>query len=419
MLTQAPKGTKDVLPSEAYKWHYIEDIMRTKAALYGYREIRTPVFEHTELFLRSVGDTTDVVQKEMYTFFDKGERSITLKPEGTAGAVRAFIENGLFNEPLPLKMFYFTPVFRYERPQAGRFREHHQFGIEAFGGSEATLDAEIILLGLDVIKTAGLKELNLEINSIGCPECRSKYNEALIDYFEAKKESLCELCNDRLTRNPMRILDCKTPSCKKITADAPIILDYICEECTAHFETLQQSLSAAGVQYNINPRIVRGLDYYTKTVFEIICTPKGQLPLTICGGGRYDKLVGQIGDRETCGAGFGMGLERLLMILEEQGVQIPEPQLYKAYIVTGASTQEHIAGLKFAMQLREAGIAAECEHNKRSFKAQFKYADKLKVSYCVIIGDREMQTGKYTLKSMQDGSQEELTPEEIIIRLKG
>ena len=262
MLTQAPKGTKDVTPREAYRWQYAEALMRAQAAKYGYREIRTPGFEHTELFLRGVGDTTDVVQKEMYTFLDKGERSITLKPEGTAGAARAFLEHGLFNEPLPLKMFYFTPVYRYEKPQSGRLREHHQFGVEAFGGSEPTLDAEVILLGWNVLNAFGLNDLTLYINSIGCPTCRKAYNEALKAYFAEKQ--LCETCQSRLERNPMRILDCKDPDCGRDADGAPVISDYLCDECRAHFQSLQALLRAMDVPFRVNPRIVRGLDYYTK-----------------------------------------------------------------------------------------------------------------------------------------------------------
>jgi len=418
MLTQAPKGTKDVIPSESYKWHFIEDIVREKTALCGYKEVRTPVFEHTELFLRSVGDTTDVVQKEMYTFQDKGDRSITLKPEGTAGAVRAFIEHGLFNEALPLKMYYLTPVFRYERPQNGRLREHHQFGVEAFGGSEPTLDAEIIMLGLDVLNSCGLKALELNINSIGCPACRKSYNDALVAYFEDKKADLCELCLDRLGRNPMRILDCKVPSCGEIGKNAPVILDYICDDCKAHFQGLQSALTAAGNAFQINPRIVRGLDYYTKTVFEIIAQQKDGQNITVCGGGRYDKLVEQIGGKPTCGAGFGMGLERILMLLEERGIDIPDKQQMEVFIVVGASAAEHEAGLVLATKMRASGIAAECEHNQRSFKAQFKYADKLGVKYCVIIGERELSCGKYQLKNMQDGTQQELSADEILQQIK-
>ncbi len=414
MLTQAPKGTKDVTPYEAYKWHYVEDVMRRCAELNGYREVRTPVFEHTELFLRSVGDTTDVVQKEMYTFEDKGGRSITLKPEGTAGAARAFVEHGMFNNVLPLKMFYFTPVFRYEKPQNGRLREHHQFGVEAFGAENATLDAEIIMLGYSVLSQCGLKGLTLHINSIGCPECRAKYNAALKAYFQDKK--LCQTCRSRLERNPMRILDCKDPDCGRDGENAPVILDYICEDCRSHFEMLKTLLTEMKVDFTVDPRIVRGLDYYTKTVFEIIAPVDGGV-LTVCGGGRYDGLVEQLSGKKICGIGFGMGFERLLMLLEEQNLLPKAPQLYQVYVGAGTSEKEHIAAFAFTQKLRQAGIKAECEHNGRSFKAQFKYADRLGVDYTVMIGEQELASGKYVLKDMKNGTQQELTPEEIIHRL--
>ena len=414
MLIQAPKGTKDVTPYEAYQWHYVEDIMRRCAALNGYREVRTPVFEHTELFLRGVGDTTDVVQKEMYTFEDKGGRSITLKPEGTAGAARAFLEHGMFNDVLPLKMFYFTPVFRYEKPQNGRLREHHQFGIEAFGAENATLDAEIIMLGYSVLSRCGLKGLALHINSIGCPECREQYNQALKTYFKDKK--LCATCQSRLERNPMRILDCKDPDCGRDAEHAPVILDYICQDCRSHFETLQKLLAELKVDFTVDPRIVRGLDYYTKTVFEIIAPVDGGV-LTVCGGGRYDGLVEQLGGKKVCGMGFGMGIERLLMLLEQQQLMPEAPQQYKVYVGAGTSEDEHSAAFAFTQKLRQAGVRAECEHNGRSFKAQFKYADRLGVDYTVMIGEQELASGKYGLKNMKDGTQEELAPEEIIDRL--
>ncbi len=411
MLTQAPKGTKDVTPKDAYKWHYVEGIMKENARRSGFREVRTPGFEHTELFLRGVGDTTDVVQKEMYTFLDKGERSITLKPEGTAGAARAFIEHGMFNDALPLKMFYFTPVYRYEKPQSGRLREHHQFGVEAFGGSEPTLDAEIIMLGFNVLASCGLKGLTLNINSIGCPKCRDRYNQALKEYFAGKK--LCETCLSRLERNPMRILDCKDVDCGRDAENAPVILDYICDECAEHFEMLKQILTTMEIPFRVNPRIVRGLDYYTKTVFEIIAPVDGG-ELTVCGGGRYDGLVEQLGGKETCGIGFGMGIERLLMLMENQSLLPEEPELFKVYVVSGASNEERIKAFEFVQALRKSGIAAEGDHNKRSFKAQFKYAGKLNVPYTVVIGSEELATGKYVLKNMSDGTQQQLTPEEII-----
>lgn len=272
VITQAPKGTKDVLPSEVYRWHELERIIREQAEKYGFNELRTPIFEHTELFLRSVGDTTDVVQKEMYTFNDKGNRSITLKPEGTASTVRAFLEHGLYNQPLPLKTYYFTPVFRYERPQAGRLREHHQFGVEVFGAPQATLDAELIAFALSIFKNIKIDGLSVNINSIGCPECRKAYNEALMSFLESRKEKLCDTCKERLERNPLRVLDCKVPSCREELKDVPVVLDYLCSNCSEHFNNLKLALNELGISYNIDPMIVRGLDYYSKTVFEIIYT---------------------------------------------------------------------------------------------------------------------------------------------------
>ncbi len=416
MLTQAPKGTKDVTPYESYKWHYVEGIMRKLASVNGYREVRTPIFEHTELFLRGVGDTTDVVQKEMYTFLDKGGRSITLKPEGTAGAARAFIEHGMFNDALPLKMYYFTPVFRYEKPQNGRLREHHQFGVEVFGASEPSLDAEIIMLAFNVLSSCGLKQLSLEINSIGCAECRKKYNDALREYFRGKK--LCQTCQTRLEKNPMRILDCKDPDCGREAENAPEILDYLCQDCREHFEKLKSILDFMGVKYTVNPRIVRGLDYYTKTVFEIVASIDNA-NLTVCGGGRYDGLVEQLGDKQVCGIGFGMGIERLLMLMEMQNVLPQKEQICEVFVVSGTSNEEKNAAFKLVQELRNNGVKADCDHNARSFKAQFKYADKIGASHCVIIGQDELESGMYTLRNMNSKEQTTACESDIINKLRG
>lgn len=413
MNIQAPKGTKDVLPGEAYKWHYIEDILRKCAADYGYEEIRTPVFEHTELFLRGVGETTDVVQKEMYTFLDKGERSITLKPEGTAGAVRAFIEHGLYNNPLPLKTYYFTPVFRYERPQAGRLREHHQFGVEVFGAPEATLDAEIIAMALDIVGRFGIKDLSLNINSIGCPVCRAKYNQALREYFSARSGELCATCRERLEKNPLRILDCKVPSCGEMAADAPVILDYICPDCAAHLEKLKSLLTAAGIEFNIDPHIVRGLDYYVKTVFEIIYTQPDGSKITVCGGGRYDDLSKQMSDVSVASAGFGMGLERILMVMENAGVLPPQEQGCRLYVATigDAAAAE---GFRLVQQIRKSGISAELNHCARSVKAQLKYANKINAQNVIVIGDNEVSADSYTVKDMLKGLETAVRKEDIV-----
>ena len=400
----APKGTKDVTPSEAFKWHFVEDTIKERADIYGYREIRTPTFEYTELFQRGVGDTTDVVQKEMYTFTDKGGRSLTLKPEGTAGAVRSFVEHGLYNSALPLKAYYFTPVFRYERPQAGRYREHHQFGAEVFGATEPTMDAELIAFALDIISSFGINELSLCINSIGCPKCRAEYNAALKEYMNSRREELCSTCRDRLDKNPLRILDCKVPSCGEIAANAPVILDYLCDDCREHFEKLKQLLDAAGIAYTVDPHIVRGLDYYVRTVFEIIYTQPGGDKITVCGGGRYDGLSAQISDVSVASAGFGMGLERLIMVLENAGILPPDDDNCRVFIASMGQRAETEA-FTLAQRLRALGIRAEINHCKRSLKAQMKYADKIRAQSVIVIGDNEVDGDVYTVKDMASGEE--------------
>ena len=413
VITQAPKGTKDVLPSEVYKWHELERIIRELAENYGFYELRTPTFEHTELFLRSVGDTTDVVQKEMYTFNDKGNRSITLKPEGTASTVRAFLEHGLYNQPLPLKTYYFTPVFRYERPQAGRLREHHQFGVEVFGAPEATLDAELIAFALNIFKNIGINDLSVNINSIGCPACRKNYNEALMAFLSSKREKLCSTCKERLERNPLRVLDCKVPSCREELKDVPVILDYLCPECEEHFNNLKLTLDQLGINYKIDLMIVRGLDYYSKTVFEIIYTNAQNESLTVCGGGRYDGLTSQMGDVKTAGAGFGMGLERVLMIMSEQGLDFARPEPAQLFIAS-MGAQAAAKALKLACILRSAGVKAESDHSGRSIKAQLKYANKLEFKNVLVIGEDELNNGIYRLKNMSSGEEQAIKENELI-----
>lgn len=399
MLTQAPRGTKDVLPTESYRWQYIEEKMRKAAALAGYREVRTPVFEHTELFARGVGDTTDIVQKEMYTFQDKGNRSITLKPEGTAGSARCFLESNLYADALPCKMYYLdAPIFRYEAPQSGRLREHHQFGLECFGAAEATADAELILLAFRLLKELGIENLSVQINSIGCPECRPKYHSALKEYLSSRVEYLCEDCRNRYERNPLRVLDCKKPNCQMQVKDAPSMLDYLCDDCKAHFEQLQRCLSTAGIPYRINPRIVRGLDYYTKTVFELITQTKDG-NLTVCGGGRYDHLVNQLGGPDLPAVGFGMGLERVLMLMDSEGIQIPEPLLYDVFVTYMGDNLCHAFSL--TEQLRNRGIRADMDHCGRSLKAQFKYANKTGAMFTATIGDEEASSGTVKIKQME------------------
>ena len=409
-MINIPKGTKDVLPSESYKWHYVERIARETADLYCLNEIRTPTFEHTELFLRGVGDTTDIVNKEMYTFRDKGDRSITLKPEGTSGVARSFIENGLFNGAMPLKMYYITPVFRYENPQKGRLREHHQFGVEVYGGAGADTDAEVIKLAYTVLKKCGLS-VKLYINSMGCPDCRKKYNEALKAYFADKLDKLCPTCRERYYKNPLRILDCKEEECKALCKDAPKIINYLCDDCSAHFKKLQELLTDCGVAYEINPFIVRGLDYYTKTVFEFVTTALGSQG-TVCGGGRYDNLISQLGGTPTCGVGFGMGIERLLMLMEAENVIIPERENVKLYIATMGDAAYKKA-FEIVSALRDKGVKAEVDHAGRGIKAQFKYADKIHAENVVTLGENELASGIAQIKHMADGSLKEVKIGEI------
>ena len=403
MLTQAPRGTRDVLPADSYRWQYIENRMREAAALAGYREARTPVFEHTELFLRGVGDTTDIVQKEMYTFEDKGKRSVTLKPEGTAGAVRCFLEHNLYAEPLPCKLYYLNaPIFRYENPQSGRLREHHQFGMECFGAKEATADAELILTAYHLLRELGIGNLSVEINSIGCPNCRPTYHARLKEFLGGRIDRLCGTCRERFERNPLRVLDCKEKQCQELTKDAPSMLDLLCDECRAHFEELKACLDGAGIPYRVNPRIVRGLDYYTKTVFELV-TETSDGKLTVCGGGRYDNLVEQIGEQSIPAVGFGMGLERVLMLLDGEGIEIPKPAWYDVFVTYMGENRPKAFALVQA--LREAGIKADMDHCGRSLKAQFKFANKTGAPLTAVIGDEEAANGTVKLKRMSDGEE--------------
>ena len=402
MEVQAPKGTKDMLPQDAYKWHFVENKFREIAKFYGMREIRTPMFEHTDLFLRGVGDTTDIVQKEMYTFNDKGNRSITLKPEGTAPVVRAFIENRLFNEAQPTKLYYAIPCFRYENVQKGRLRQFHQFGTEVFGSKEPSMDAEVIAFAMEFLKSLGLKSLSLNINNLGCPNCRPKYNEALKKFLEENYDDLCGLCQSRFEKNPMRILDCKNKNCGEITKNAPIILDYMCEECDTHFTEVKKYLDALNIPYTVDPGIVRGLDYYTKTIFEILNDD-----FTVCGGGRYDRLIEQLGGPEMPAVGFGLGIERLLLTLQNEGIEIPNEGLYDLYI--GARGEDgKLASFKLANALRTRGIKTEINHMGRSLKAEMKYANKIGAKFTVVLGDDELQTENAKLKRMSDGEQFEV-----------
>lgn len=409
LVTNAIKGTLDVLPQESYKTQYVEGAMREIAENFGFFEMRTPVFEHTELFNRSVGETTDVVQKEMYTFNDKGGRSITLRPEGTAGAVRSFLQNGLFNEPLPQKLFYLTSCYRYEKPQAGRLREFHQFGVEAFGAGAPSQDAEIISLANEIFNYLGIKNLSLEINSIGCKTCRQDFQNALKAYFEDRKEELCDTCLSRLDRNPMRILDCKSPVCKEISKDAPKILDYLCPDCRAHFEAVQRYLKALNIPFTVNPEIVRGLDYYTRTVFEFVSNDIGAQG-TVCGGGRYDGLIEELGGKPTPACGFGMGMERLLLLMEAQKTPFPEKKGCDIFIGSMGDTA-NVAAAVLASDLRNEGMAAQFDTLGRSLKAQMKFANKLGASYTAVLGDSELEEKKVKIKNMESGEQTEVSLE--------
>ena len=406
LLTNAIKGTQDTLPQDSYKIRFVEQTMSDIAQNFGFREIRTPVFEHTELFNRSVGDTTDVVQKEMYTFEDKGGRSVTLRPERTAGAVRAFLEHGLFNDALPQKMYYFNSCYRYEKPQAGRLREFHQFGVECFGAESPASDAEIIALATEIFGFLGVEGLELRINSIGCPTCRAEYQKALKAYFTERRNELCDTCGDRLERNPMRILDCKNPECAEIAKGAPVVLDFLCDDCKAHFESLKSYLEAMHIPYKVDPTIVRGLDYYTRTVFEFVTTEIGAQG-TVCGGGRYDGLCEELGGNHIPALGFGLGLERLMLLLETQGVELPGDTKCNIYIAP-AGDRAKLFAAELANSLRQEGIFALFDISDRGIKAQMKYANKIGAEYVVVIGDDEMDSGKAKLKDMETGDEREV-----------
>ena len=405
MNIKRPNGTEDVLPKDVYKWHTIEKIARETAESFGFSEIRIPTFENTDLFLRSVGETTDVVQKEMYTVKAK-ETEFTLRPEGTAGTIRAMLQNGLLNEALPQKVYYMLSCFRHERPQAGRLREFHQFGVEMAGSPAPSADAEVILLAKTILKRLGLKNIELHINSIGCPSCRAKYHEALRAYFEPHKEELCDTCKERLVKNPMRLLDCKSPICKEIGKDAPLILDYLCEECNEHFEAFKNYLSCFGVEYVVDPKIVRGLDYYTKSVFEFITTEIGAQG-TVCAGGRYDGLIEQLGGQHIPALGFGMGFERLLLVMDKQDCDFLTPKTCDIYFATMGETAL-LKAMELVKGLREFGYRAEYDLMGRGIKAQMKYANKIGAVYTMVLGDNELECGKAKLKEMESGKEIEL-----------
>lgn len=405
MNIKRPNGTEDVLPKDIYKWLTVEKIARETAESFGFEEIRIPTFENTDLFMRSVGETTDVVQKEMYTVTAK-ETKFTLRPEGTAGTIRAMLQNGLLNEALPQRVFYILSCFRHERPQAGRLREFHQFGLEMAGSADPCADAEVISLAKTLIERLGLKNIELYINSIGCPECRSKYHEALRAYFNEYEDELCETCSTRLKKNPMRILDCKSPICNNIAKDAPLILDYLCDECRDHFEKLKTYLDNLKIEYKINPKIVRGLDYYTKTVFEFVTTEIGAQG-TVCGGGRYDGLIQQLGGQHVPALGFAMGIERLLLIMEKQGCSYLTPKKCDLYIAT-IGEAALVKAMSLSKELREYGFRAEYDLVGRGLKAQMKYANKIGAAFTMVLGDNELETKKAKLKEMSKGEEIEV-----------
>lgn len=416
-MINIPKGVKDMLPAEAYKWHFVEGKAREIAATFGYKEIRTPTFEHTELFQRGVGETTDIVSKEMYTFIDKGDRSITLKPEGTAGVARSFVENSLYALPQPVKMYYITPVFRYERPQAGRLREHHQFGVEVFGSDSPLVDVEVIMLAKSLFDSVGLTGVELNLNNIGCPVCRAEYNKALKAYFAAHIDEMCETCKERLDKNPLRILDCKVDCGKEVFKNAPKIGDYLCDDCKAHKAVVEDTLTTLGVPFKHNENLVRGLDYYTRTVFEFISTDLGAQG-TVCGGGRYNYLVDDIGGKHTPAAGFGMGLERFISVLEAVGLMCSETGGVKVYLAPVGD-----AAVKFALdlvyRLRGEGISADTDYMERSVKSQMKFADKLGADYAVVLGDKELDEGIAQVKNMKTGEVSAVVLDNLVEYFRG
>ena len=413
-MIQKIKGTMDILPNQTPLFRYIEGVMREEAEKYGYGEIRTPTFENTELFVRGVGDTTDVVQKEMYTFTDRDEgRSISLRPEGTASVARAIIENGKCSDPVPLKYYYIISCFRHEKPQAGRSREFFQFGTEMFGSDSPAADATAIALASSVLRRLGLTNVKLHINSIGCKECRPSYRAALVDYYRSHEDKLCDTCKTRLEKNPLRLLDCKNPDCAALAKDAPKTVDYLCDSCESKFNMLKDALDAMGIEYVVDPAIVRGLDYYTGVVFEFIAEGIGAQS-TVCGGGRYDGLVESLGGPALSGLGFGMGITRLILAMRELGldnIPVPTPELY----IASLGERAMIAALAITERLRREGKYVECDNLGRSLKAQMKYANKIGAKYTLIIGDGELDSGVAQLRNMETGEQSEVALDKFTI----
>lgn len=406
MAVKRPRGTNDFLPEDTAKWQYIEQVLRDLCKDYGYEEIRTPIFEDTELFQRGVGDTTDIVQKEMYTFEDSGGRSITLRPENTAAAARAYIEDKLFADTQPTKLFYIGPMFRYERPQAGRFRQFHQFGVECFGTDSPAADAEVIALAWEFYRRLGLKDMEVHLNSVGCPNCRPIHRQKLQEFLQPRYDELCDTCKGRYEKNPLRILDCKSPVCQELTAGAPTTLDCLCDDCREHFEQVKKYLDIAGIPYTIDNRLVRGLDYYTNTAFEIHMKGIGAQS-AVCGGGRYNGLIEEIGDRSVPGVGYALGMERVFNSLKAQGIEIPVDNSKEVFIATLGQAAS-VPAFQILNRLRERKIKAETDLLGRSLKSQMKYADKFNVKYTVILGDDEIAKGVGCVRDMSDSSQTEV-----------
>ena len=418
MLTTRPKGTNDFLPGESEKWQYIEQLCRQVCAEYGYREIRLPMFEHTEVYLRSVGETSDIVEKEMYSFEDKGLTHVTLRPEGTAGTVRAFLENRLYADPQPTKLYYMGPMFRYDKPQAGRYRQFNQFGIEVFGADHASIDAEVITLAIEIFKRLGLTGLSVKINTVGCADCRPKHMEELKTYFRQHEDKLCETCRDRLERNPLRILDCKEDGCKAVAKGAPTTIEAACDNCSTHFNQLLEYLDAVGISYEIDTNLVRGLDYYVRTAFEVVINSVGSAQNALCGGGRYNGMVEQFGGDDMPGIGYAMGMERLLLTLKEQGIELPvgnHPDVYIAPLGEAAQKEAFV----LTQNLRSRNIYTEKDYLGKSLKAQMKAADRFRVKYCVIIGDSELEKGIAVVREMATGEQHEVALSQLVEDLEG
>lgn len=416
MLTEAPKGTKDIYGSYMEEWQRVEQVMRELCSDFGIKEIRIPIFEHTELYLRGVGETTDIVQKEMYIFKDKADRSITLRPEGTAGVARSFIEHGMYNNPQPTRRFYIGPMFRYENTQKGRQRQFHQFGVEMLGSYSPALDAEAISVTAELLKRLGIKDVELRINSLGCNECRQRYNTALKEYIGSNIDKLCDDCKSRFDKNPLRVLDCKEESCQRIIAEAPVVLDYLDDECKEHFDTVKAILDDMGIKYTVDEKIVRGLDYYTRTVFEFVANGIGAQG-TVCGGGRYDNLIAECGGQPMGCAGFAVGIERLLLMLEAQNGEFKETNEMDIYI--GSIGKEGLVKSQgIAYRMRSEGIRAEGDSVGRSVKAQMKYANKIGAKYSVILGDNEIAEDTANLKNMETGEQEQIKVSELVEIMK-